>query len=424
MARILIADDEELERKALRYILQKAQDLPPYEIDEAENGATTIERATAARYDVIFLDIKMPGIDGLEAAKILRERGVDSPIIILSAFDTFEYAQKAIRLGVYEYLLKPAGSEEVVSAFRRSIEKLSEMEIRARMGELSTRLLETITRQLASKNFDASVFADYEHFANLTKLPRAAIALSIRPKGTFSQQMQISMLNRVAFSIKGLCEGRKMPILWGNCEETAYFVAYVPIEETSAHSVAEFFDDFLQRLFHVVYDVTSMETRIGISGPAVYPAGDLLEKANEGLALSTIDSSIVRLSPSSGLKAEPWFDPAEANSGGRSLGMKALNFIKEHYMENLTLAKVAESMNVNSSYLSHVIPKELGIGFNELLNRIRVQRAKDLISAGASIKEASFLVGFSDQAYFTRVFKRIEGEVPRRFMDKKAKKYK
>jgi two-component system response regulator YesN len=424
MARILIADDEELERKALRYILQKAQVLPTSEIDEAENGAATIERATAIRYDVIFLDIKMPGIDGLEAAKILRERGIDSPIIILSAFDTFEYAQKAIRLGVYEYLLKPAGSEEVISAFRRSIERLTDMEIRARMGELSTRLLETITRQLASKNFDASVFADYEHLSDLSHLPRAAIALSIRPKGGFSQQMQTAMLKRVAFSVKGLCEGQKMSFIWGNCEDTAYLVTYVPNEESSTHPIDESFEDFLQRLLHVVCDVTSAETRIGISGPAVYPTGVLLAKANEGLALSTNDSSIVRLSPSFSLETEPWFDPAEANSGGRSLGMKALNFLKEHYMDNLTLAKVAESMNVNSSYLSHVIPKELGIGFNELLNRLRVQRAKDLISAGASIKEASFLVGFSDQAYFTRVFKRIEGEVPRRFMDKKAKKYK
>ncbi len=84
----------------------------------------------------------------------------------------------------------------------------------------------------------------------------------------------------------------------------------------------------------------------------------------------------------------------------------------------------AEMLGVNSFHLSHAISKELGIGFSELLRRVRINKAKELMIGGGSIKEASYLVGFSDQAYFTRVFKKLEGINPRQFIEQTAKKYK
>jgi two-component system response regulator YesN len=104
--------------------------------------------------------------------------------------------------------------------------------------------------------------------------------------------------------------------------------------------------------------------------------------------------------------------------------MKALDYIKSGYSKELTLVSAAEALGVNSFHLSHAISRELGIGFSELLGRVRINRAKELMAGGGSIKEASYLVGFSDQAYSTRVFKKFEGQNPKQYIQQTAKKYK
>lgn len=84
-------------------------------VGEAENGKEALEIADKTNPDVIITDIKMPFMDGLELAKIARERFPTIKIIVLTGFDEFEYAQKAIKVNVTEYILKPISSSELIS---------------------------------------------------------------------------------------------------------------------------------------------------------------------------------------------------------------------------------------------------------------------------------------------------------------------
>ena len=109
---VLVVDDEQNQRRAL---IQKVDwEAAGFTvIGEAENGVEAIEIVEILEPDLIFTDIKMPMISGLELAAKVREISPITQIVILSGYDNFEYAQTAIQYNIVRYLLKPISSEEL-----------------------------------------------------------------------------------------------------------------------------------------------------------------------------------------------------------------------------------------------------------------------------------------------------------------------
>ncbi len=120
MYKILIVDDEDLERKALRAIINKGID-SIIEIQEAVNGRESIAKSRSFIPDIIFLDIKMPGIDGIEAAKIIKQTNPAISIIFLTAFNQFDYAHEAIQIGVDDFIIKPSPEKRVLEVITKLI---------------------------------------------------------------------------------------------------------------------------------------------------------------------------------------------------------------------------------------------------------------------------------------------------------------
>jgi two-component system response regulator YesN len=115
---VLIADDEELERDALsRLVAANAPGEPT--ILTAANGREVITLAASHRIDIALLDIRMPGLSGLEAAESLRAGSRDLALVFISAFDFFAYAQHALRLRAEDYLIKPVEDEAVLAVVGR-----------------------------------------------------------------------------------------------------------------------------------------------------------------------------------------------------------------------------------------------------------------------------------------------------------------
>ncbi|MBC9783859.1 response regulator [Heliobacterium chlorum] len=113
MCKLLVVDDESLERQAIRQIL--SVQCPSIDvIAEADNGEDACTMAFAVRPDIILMDIQMPGVDGLEAMKRIRQQLPSVKIVILTAFDEFRYAHEAIKWGAVEYLLKPIRPVDLV----------------------------------------------------------------------------------------------------------------------------------------------------------------------------------------------------------------------------------------------------------------------------------------------------------------------
>ena len=110
---IMVVDDEEEIRLG---IIKKIQweEYGFKVIGDAENGQEALEKAEKLRPDIVMTDIKMPFMDGLELGRELTKKMPESKIIIFSGSDDFEYAQKAIKINVIEYVLKPINSNELI----------------------------------------------------------------------------------------------------------------------------------------------------------------------------------------------------------------------------------------------------------------------------------------------------------------------
>jgi len=103
MGKILIIDDEQAIRKALKEILEYES----FEVMEAEDGPTALKLVEKETYDLIFCDVKMPRMDGIEVLTKLKEQGVETPVVIITGHGNIETAVESIKKGASDSIQKP-----------------------------------------------------------------------------------------------------------------------------------------------------------------------------------------------------------------------------------------------------------------------------------------------------------------------------
>lgn len=126
MSKILIIDDERAIRRALREILE----FENYEVEEAEDGKVGVEKATTEAFDIIFCDIKMPNMDGMEVLNALRESEVETPVIMISGHGNIDTAVQAIKKGAFDFIEKPLDLNRILVTVRNASDKSALVEER------------------------------------------------------------------------------------------------------------------------------------------------------------------------------------------------------------------------------------------------------------------------------------------------------
>jgi DNA-binding response OmpR family regulator len=179
--KILVIDDEPNLRRTLSLILQRSG----YDVDSASNADEARHALTDCEYNLIFLDLKMPDMNGLDLLPEIREGHPETPVLILTAHATLESAIDAVRKGARDYLLKPIDPEQIIDRVRQLLDEQKQpkrrkeivMGIKGLLSELSQ--LEGFTEQTGASQ-PTGAFVDPERY-----MQRGHITLDIQTRQTY-----------------------------------------------------------------------------------------------------------------------------------------------------------------------------------------------------------------------------------------------
>ncbi|NLM72919.1 MAG: response regulator [Clostridiaceae bacterium] len=228
MFRALIVDDEPIAIDSIEYIIKN--NFSNLEVGgRAKSGREAIEKAYNIRPDIVLIDIKMPGINGLEAIRKIQDMNPDAYFIIISAYDYFDYATEALSLGVVEYLLKPVKEVRLVEALKKAIDIISQKRNRI-SWELEMKEKFEIVIPALENGFINSIcmFEDnaeeLKNFSNLFELEGKggyimAIEFGEREEGRIQNKISASVKTQSHYGnyrdiLKSLCECIIGPIMF------------------------------------------------------------------------------------------------------------------------------------------------------------------------------------------------------------------
>jgi two-component system, response regulator YesN len=296
MYRLLIADDEHLERKGLELIIERT--LPnTFQFMQAENGRMAIQLTDEFHPDIVMMDIKMPGINGIEALKEIRILHPHVKMILLTAYDHFTYAKEAISIGVKDYILKPAKKDQLQEILQNQIKEI-EAEKLKRREELATREKLSQFIPLAENEFSIMLMLNHVQEVDLLRLAsfldfevdqgNTIVITFTQGDGAEHELFNVekknihealkSKLKEQARCVVGPIIGSQMAVfLEASGDQTIYF------QRVEAIQLAKKLNYFIKQKF-------SLNTLIGIG--SVYPGVEGLRRSYHEATLAASDTNV------------------------------------------------------------------------------------------------------------------------------------
>lgn len=165
MFKILIADDEPIAREAVAIIIKK-HFLEKIEIVQARSGREAVEKAGTLQPDIVCMDIRMPGLNGIDTIRELKRRHPEMIFIVITAFDDFDTVVEALKLGVQDYFLKPIKIDDLVRSLQKAIHQIiqrqDEREEALNIKDTMSKLLPELEKELIYMLFIGNLTRIYE----------------------------------------------------------------------------------------------------------------------------------------------------------------------------------------------------------------------------------------------------------------------
>lgn len=386
----LVADDEYIIRRGIISFLKNYEEIEV--TAEAEDGEMALELAAEKEIDIFFVDINMPFMNGLQFIEKLKEIQPQAMIIVITGYDDFEFARTALRLGVFEYLLKPL------------------------MEEPFDDMIQNVLRELRQQNKENK----YLKWARMT--------------------LQQNKTHLVDNFLRNWLEGRlseeeieeRMQYL-GIQIPKSYAITVIHLEQNADSNLSDQWDEDL--LYYAARNI-STEVYEGLKNVASCQTqeGDLViisrnNGQNEVLNKSTeCAECIEHFLPVKTVMVQETGEGYEYLSDTCARAVEQLEklkgcsgvikivkqYIEENYSrEELTLQDVADYTYLSPQHLSRIFRKEMGVTFIDYLTKVRIRKAIDLLfHDDLKMYEIAEKVGYSTQHYFSNVFKKNIGVSP------------
>lgn len=381
--RTLIADDEEIIRRGLARMIGKDPSIEL--VAEAEDGELALQLFLEKKPDLALVDINMPFLDGLSFIDAIKNASPSTEVIVISGYDDFDYARKAIRLGVFAYLLKPVHEEAFFDALERvklHMRKKRDTEqylqwAKDKFEKNKELLISNFLRGVVTGSYEESEIEQEMKFLGIV-IPKGFSLFILR----IVQKMIINEENAWNDDLL-YCAAKEfaLTLFPGN---TLYFrqgtneiVFLCPsLSSESEVYLRDTLKDSLEK--NLPADLTSVSAR-GEGYAAIPEVFSVLEE----------DLASLRLLPKIIVEAE--------------------SYLKKHCQENtISLLQVSDYLQVTPQHLSRLFKSSMNSTFVEFLTILRIQRAMTLLEdPEKKIYEVADEVGYSTQHYFCTAFKRV-----------------
>lgn len=204
MYKIMLADDEGIVIDSLRFIIEKEFN-NTCEIESAKTGRGAIELTETFRPDIAIMDIQMPGINGIEAIKEIKDRNPQMIFIIMTAYDKFNYARDAVNLGVFEYLNKPIDRKIIAEVLTKAMKVIDERREKRSQELIIKEKMETVIPIIENGLiydilFHENFQEDINNFKNLLEINQDYGYMAVLVCG--DEQEGLHMTNAVGASVR------------------------------------------------------------------------------------------------------------------------------------------------------------------------------------------------------------------------------
>ena len=417
MYTILLADDEGIMLESLKALILK--NFPgECTVECVKTGRAAVEAAERLRPDIAFLDIQMPGLNGIQAMQEIRKYNDFTLFVIVTAFDRFSFAKEAINLGVIEYLTKPVNHRTFVDVLLRAMRMVDEN--RMKIND------------------------------NLKVRERMAAVLPIFESGLIYSILLPEDFAGRADTYKELLDIREdylqaVVIEWGDEERDG--VLSNPIGagvKAFEHETA--FRDLLRQTFDAVTGpvmsnrMVSFVARTGDGGTVA----DRIVMIEKALHLIRRLKARVDLRFRVGIGSTQSFGDAlvsykEATRSLRNCGRTvchhddicavqdfdkvlcpAMEYVAKNFSREISAESVAEIVGISPYFFSRIFREKTGESFVEYITRVRMEAAaRLLLDPVLSIKEVCASCGYIDPNYFGRLFRKQFGMLPEEYKEAK-----
>ncbi|MDR0992903.1 MAG: response regulator [Ruminococcus sp.] len=417
MYKIFVVEDEQLLRQNIKNIITSIKG--PYVVTgEAADGEMALSMIQDAPPDILITDLKMPFLDGFGLIKHIKTILPSLKIIIISGYDEFESAQKAISLGVDMYLLKPVKREELEKAISKAVRSIEEnrFDKTAPVGfsedEQQYALRQHFISQLLYGNEDTEYVLERARTLGLDIVhPFYQVAVFIFDQNDDSRNEFRNQISRILgdekiqlFYLGG--NERLTVIHCGDNEtelsdKTYQFINIVQNAVAPYGTAAAVTCNIASRLSGIRDSFAAAEKTIkaahAIGGSEIIDVGDNVNNAD---------------------------DTVMSERKMQSKYSQIINQAKEYVTENfcdpdISLISTAKYVGMSPAHFSTIFAQSTGTSFINYLTSMRVNRAKELLeNSDMKLSAIAMEIGYNEPNYFSHVFKKVLGITPKEYRNK------
>jgi two-component system, response regulator YesN len=392
MWKVLIADDEPKIRRGLRALLGRCGEGLEV-VAEAEDGEMALDLAVESQADILLIDVRMPFRNGLELIGALNSTLPGRIIIIVSGHDEFEYAQAAVKLHVFDYVLKPVDAANFIAVIERAKVELESRRVQGKYAIWAKEQLERnlpVLRERFLKDWVGGSLSRTEVLEGL-----AFLDIALKSPATL---LAARFAERSGHGGSVVDKGRRLALV----------AMRTVIEQSLPAGGAYVFEDDTETVLALAPGLSEAENTAFVEAIERRSAEQVFMVPS--LATRSVPEALTDLCDAYEELC------AELADGGNceAFVILARNFVDKHYWNpELCLEDAAAELQISPGYLSRLMKRETGFSFVEYLNRIRVKKATLLMSdPAAKAFEVAERVGYRSQHYFSRAFKKVTGASP------------